>query len=59
MWKMGAGRFRLSACVLAALVVVAFLTSFLIGRYGISVRTLVDIFLSRIVAIDHYWEDTL
>ncbi len=54
-----AGRFRLTVIVLAVLLIVAFVTSFLIGRYGISIRTVVDIFLSKLFDIEQYWDDTL
>jgi len=52
-------RFRMTVAVLLALLVVLFVTSFLIGRYDISVRTVVDIFLAEVFDIGQYWEDTL
>jgi iron complex transport system permease protein len=54
-----ASRFRLTVVVLLILLLVAFVTSFLIGRYNISLGVLVDILLSKIVAVEQYWEDTL
>lgn len=54
-----ANRFRLAAGALTVLVLIAFGMSFLIGRYDISVRTLVDILASKVFSIDQYWEDTL
>ena len=53
------GRFTWTVVVSAALLVVAFLTSFLVGRYEISVTTILDIFRSRVVDVDQYWDDTL
>jgi iron complex transport system permease protein len=52
-------RFRLTAATLGALLVVVCLASFLIGRHDVSVRTLIDIFLSRILDGEQYWPDTL
>lgn len=54
-----ASRYRLTVAVLLVLLVVAFLSSFLIGRYSISVGTLVQILLSKIVSVEGHWEDTL
>lgn len=52
-------RFPLKVFILCILLVVLFFLSFLIGRYDISVKTVIDIFASNIFQIEQYWEDTL
>ena len=52
-------KFRLKILVLSLLLVAVFFISFMIGRYDISVKTVLDIFLSQIFSIQQYWESTL
>ena len=54
-----AQRFRLTVVVLLAVLLVAFVTSFLIGRYSISVSMVIDILLSKVATVEQYWEETL
>ncbi len=52
-------RFRIIMLILVIVLIVLFLTSFLIGRYDISIKTVTDIFASKIFHVDQYWENTL
>jgi len=54
-----ARRFRLTVVILGVLLAVAFITSFLIGRYEISISTVIDIFLSKIAQVEEYWDGKL
>lgn len=51
--------FPLKVFILFILLVVLFFLSFLIGRYDVSIKTVIDIFASNIFQIEQYWEDTL
>lgn len=52
-------RFPIKIIFLIFFTISIFFASFLIGRYGISPNTVVDIILSRYFEIHQYWEDTL
>jgi iron complex transport system permease protein len=51
--------FLLKVLILSVLLITLFLLSFLVGRYDISLKTIIDIFASNIFPIEQYWEDTL
>lgn len=51
--------FALKIIVLAGLMVVLFFVSFLVGRYPIPPRTVVDIILSQFMAVPQHWDTTL
>jgi iron complex transport system permease protein len=51
--------FWLKVLILSVLLVALFLGSFLVGRYDISIKTIIDIFASNIFPVEQYWEDTL
>ncbi len=61
-WKISFRRennFLLKVVFLLALLVFLFFFSFLVGRYDISIKTIIDIFASKIFDITPYWESTL
>jgi iron complex transport system permease protein len=51
--------FILKLLILAGLTIVLFFGSFLIGRYPISPKTVIDILISQFADIQPYWESTM
>lgn len=51
--------FKLNIVILSALLTVLFCASFLIGRYQIDLKMVLDIILSKFIHIDQYWERNL
>jgi iron complex transport system permease protein len=51
--------FKLKIILLGCFTLALFLASFLVGRYAISIRTVIDIILSQFINIPQYWDDTL
>jgi iron complex transport system permease protein len=51
--------FMLKILVLICLAIIVFFGSFLIGRYPISPKTVVDILVSQFADIPRYWESTM
>ncbi len=51
--------FKIKLTVLVVLMVISFLVSFLIGRFDLSVRLIVDILRSQFMNVEKYWENTL
>jgi iron complex transport system permease protein len=56
--KSNAG-FARNTAVLSCILLAGFLASFLIGRYAIPLKTVIDILLSPLTGITPYWEETL
>lgn len=52
-------RYTLKFAIMFGVLVVLFFISFLIGRYAITPKTVIDIIFSRFLPIEPYWEETL
>lgn len=51
--------FKLKLFILIPLTIIVFFGSFLVGRYPISPKTVIDILISQIAVIPRYWEGTM
>lgn len=52
-------KFAIKIIILLCLLISLFFASFLIGRYSIPPKTVLDIILSNFMKIDNYWDDNL
>jgi iron complex transport system permease protein len=51
--------FKLKIFILALLMLTLFIISFMIGRYAITIKTVIDIILAQFFNIAQYWDTTL
>jgi iron complex transport system permease protein len=58
MYKKNKKLFWIKWGILSGIMIAGFFLSFMIGRYPISPKTVVDIILSKVIPIAHYWDDT-
>ena len=55
----GNKKYGLTIAILSCFIIGLFFVSFLIGRYSIHPRTVLDIILSNFIDIEAYWQDDL